>query len=144
MKTKTVFNCQECGAQSQKWLGRCPECGAWNTLVEEGAATAARGSRKGRLFVIEPLNPVTRGHVLVIPRRHVRDFLQDWYMAGDVMEVTNAYLREYDVGPCNVITSIGREATQTIDHLHVHVVPRREGDGLALPWDAQMRRSANG
>jgi len=38
MKTKTVFSCQECGAQSQKWLGRCPECGAWNTLVEERAA----------------------------------------------------------------------------------------------------------
>ncbi len=38
MKTKTVFACQECGAQSQKWLGRCPECGAWNSLVEERAA----------------------------------------------------------------------------------------------------------
>ena len=38
MKTKTVFSCQECGAQSQKWLGRCPECGAWNSLVEERAA----------------------------------------------------------------------------------------------------------
>jgi DNA repair protein RadA/Sms len=35
MKQKTVFACQECGAQSQKWLGRCAECGAWNSLVEE-------------------------------------------------------------------------------------------------------------
>ena len=33
--SKTVFVCQECGSQSQKWLGRCPECGAWNSLVEE-------------------------------------------------------------------------------------------------------------
>src|SRR6187401_3109942 len=38
MKAKTVFSCQECGAQSQKWLGRCAECGAWNSLVEERAA----------------------------------------------------------------------------------------------------------
>jgi DNA repair protein RadA/Sms len=38
MKTKTVFACQECGAQSQKWLGRCADCGAWNSLVEERAA----------------------------------------------------------------------------------------------------------
>ena len=37
MKTKTVFACQECGAQSQNWLGRCPECGAWNSIVEERA-----------------------------------------------------------------------------------------------------------
>src|SRR4029453_11707241 len=35
VKTRTVFACQECGAQSPKWLGRCPECGAWNSLVEE-------------------------------------------------------------------------------------------------------------
>ncbi len=32
---KTVFVCQECGGQQQKWLGRCPDCGAWNSLVEE-------------------------------------------------------------------------------------------------------------
>ncbi len=32
----SVFACTECGAQQPRWLGRCPECGAWNTLVEEG------------------------------------------------------------------------------------------------------------
>ena len=38
---KTVFVCQECGAQSPKWLGRCADCGAWNSLVEERAAAGA-------------------------------------------------------------------------------------------------------
>jgi DNA repair protein RadA/Sms len=51
---KTIYSCQECGAQSQKWLGRCPECEAWNSLVEEravpttpgaGAAAASAGAR---------------------------------------------------------------------------------------------------
>ncbi|MCC7042546.1 MAG: DNA repair protein RadA [Acidobacteria bacterium] len=37
---KSVFACQECGAQSQKWLGRCPDCGAWNSMVEERPAAA--------------------------------------------------------------------------------------------------------
>jgi DNA repair protein RadA/Sms len=32
---KTVFVCQDCGAQAPKWLGRCADCGAWNSLVEE-------------------------------------------------------------------------------------------------------------
>jgi len=54
MKSKTIYACQECGAQSPKWLGRCPECQAWNSLVEEtavagtpggGAAAASAGSR---------------------------------------------------------------------------------------------------
>jgi DNA repair protein RadA/Sms len=41
---KSVFACQECGSQSAKWLGRCPDCGAWNSFVEERAAEAAPAS----------------------------------------------------------------------------------------------------
>src|SRR6476469_1633722 len=51
---KTVFVCQECGSQSPKWVGRCGDCGAWNSFVEErpqdsaaagGAVAAAAGHR---------------------------------------------------------------------------------------------------
>ncbi|MDO8491298.1 MAG: DNA repair protein RadA [Dehalococcoidia bacterium] len=37
---RTVFLCQQCGGQSPKWLGRCPDCGQWNTLVEMSQAAA--------------------------------------------------------------------------------------------------------
>ena len=48
---KSVFVCQECGAQSPKWMGRCVECGAWNSLVEECAAepSPANGHRYASL-----------------------------------------------------------------------------------------------
>jgi DNA repair protein RadA/Sms len=42
---KSVFVCQHCGAQASKWLGRCPECGAWNSYVEERAAPAQAHGR---------------------------------------------------------------------------------------------------
>ena len=49
---KVVFVCQECGAQAPKWMGRCAECGAWNSLVEERptftADTAAAGKADNR------------------------------------------------------------------------------------------------
>ena len=38
---RVVFVCQECGAQSPKWMGKCVECGAWNSLVEERASDPA-------------------------------------------------------------------------------------------------------
>src|SRR5512142_1748420 len=38
---KSVFVCQECGAQAPKWMGRCADCGAWNSLVEERVAEPA-------------------------------------------------------------------------------------------------------
>ena len=37
---KSIFSCTSCGAQSQKWLGRCPECGEWNSFVEEAVSPA--------------------------------------------------------------------------------------------------------
>ncbi len=40
-KAKTVFLCTECGHEASGWLGRCPGCGAWNTMVEERAPSAA-------------------------------------------------------------------------------------------------------
>ena len=45
---RVVFVCQECGSQAPKWLGKCPDCGAWNSFVEERAQeqpTAASGHR---------------------------------------------------------------------------------------------------
>lgn len=75
---------------------------------------------------------VTEGHVLVLPRTHVAD-------AGTDPEVTAAVMRraaELMAGlpSANLITSKGSPATQTVFHLHVHVVPRRQGDDLSLPW----------
>jgi len=42
-KTETIFTCQNCGHQSRKWLGKCPECGEWNSLVEERAQPVRKG-----------------------------------------------------------------------------------------------------
>lgn len=39
-KTRSIFSCQNCGAQRPKWEGKCPECGEWNTFVEETALTS--------------------------------------------------------------------------------------------------------
>ncbi|WP_295639928.1 DNA repair protein RadA [uncultured Methylibium sp.] len=43
-KERTVYTCSDCGGTSPKWLGKCPACGAWNTL-EEGVAEAASATR---------------------------------------------------------------------------------------------------
>lgn len=44
-KTKSVYACTECGAESAKWYGRCPNCGAWNTLEEQMQSQSAPSSR---------------------------------------------------------------------------------------------------
>ena len=42
----TIFICQNCGYQSRKWLGKCPECGEWNSLVEERVVTTKKGGTR--------------------------------------------------------------------------------------------------
>jgi len=91
-------------------------------------------------IAIVPLRPVTEGHTLVIPRTHVVSF----YSSPEVSAATMRRAAELGHGleswegpfglDANIITSIGPNATQTVKHLHVHVVPRRKDDGLALPW----------
>lgn len=51
---KTVFACTECGAQSPKWLGRCPDCQAWNSFVEETAAPPAPSASVPRYGSLAP------------------------------------------------------------------------------------------
>ncbi len=53
-KPKTIFSCQQCGYQSRKWLGRCPECGAWESLVEELPAVTTAAS-SGFLTAAQPI-----------------------------------------------------------------------------------------
>ena len=40
-KTKSVYVCSECGFESAKWYGKCPECGEWNTMSEELASISS-------------------------------------------------------------------------------------------------------
>lgn len=87
----------------------------------------------------EPLNPVTPGHLLVVPRRHVRDAGEDVEVAARTMSLAADIAGPTEDGAYNLITSAGREATQSVLHLHIHIVPRTEGDGLHLPWTGQQR-----
>ena len=105
-----------------------------------GTASATVVRRWPDAIAIVPLGPVVEGHTLVIPTVHVRDALED-------PEVTAATMRraaELAMPPCNLITSVGQAATQSVFHLHVHFVPRATDDGLALPWYSGRRTRTGG
>lgn len=85
-----------------------------------------------------PLNPVVPGHVLVVPKVHVPDALTD----PQVTATTMRRLTEYATRPCNVIANCGATAGQSVFHLHIHVVPRSEGDDVKMPWDFALDTEA--
>lgn len=85
-------------------------------------------------IAIEPLGPVVEGHLLVIPRAHVVDFTEAPLVTAVVMARAAELAQHLRIFPSNLITSAGHEATQSVFHLHAHLVPRAANDGLALPW----------
>jgi histidine triad (HIT) family protein len=86
-----------------------------------------------------PLHPATRGHTLVVPREHVPDLwaldpAEAPLLTETVLRIAHAIRRGLAPEGLNVITSAGAAATQTVPHLHVHVVPRWRGDGFGRIW----------
>ena len=55
---RTVFSCQTCGYQAPQWLGRCPDCGQWQTFVEEKLPSKASGARQLPGGGVPPAEPV--------------------------------------------------------------------------------------
>ena len=109
----------------------CPFC---RIIRNEAPAEIVRDWPDALAFV--PLNPVVKGHTLVIPKAHVPDFAMSPLVSAVAMRRA-AELMQWTPRPMNVITSRGHEATQSVFHLHLHLVPRHAGDGLALPWTGQ-------
>jgi histidine triad (HIT) family protein len=92
-----------------------------------------------RTVAFMDINPATRGHALVVPRRHARDLLSVEH--DDLVAVTVSAARlagrmteRLGAAGVNLINSCGAAAWQTVFHFHVHVIPRYEGDPLRLPW----------
>jgi len=84
-------------------------------------------------FAIYDKYPVNKGHVLVITRRHVGDYFDlgnnevkaVWRMVGEVKH----FLEEkFHPDGFNVGFNVGAVAGQTVDHVHIHVIPRYRGD----------------
>ena len=69
MKTKTLYFCNNCGAESPKWVGRCPACGEWNTMVEEKVQTDTKGRKKG---LVRSSKPVKLSEIEVNEEMRVR------------------------------------------------------------------------
>lgn len=85
-------------------------------------------------YIIRPIEPVQDGHVLVVPWTHVDDFKENAFITGEAAAAAARYAQRRLWPHWNLITSAGEAATQTVKHLHFHLVPRWKGDGLKLPW----------
>lgn len=92
-----------------------------------------------RTVAFMDINPATRGHTLVVPRRHARDLLE---IAPAELEATVVAAQRLAakmperlgaVG-VNLLNACGRAAWQTVFHFHLHVIPRYDDDPLRLPW----------
>ena len=109
----------------------CPFCKMVMERVMTGEGIETIGA--SGVYHFEPLNPVTPGHRLFVPAFHYEDAAEAPSATGAVFEWA-AWWAAQQGEDFNLIVNAGPHASQTVRHLHVHYVPRREDDGLILPW----------
>lgn len=119
----------------------CPFCEI--VAHEEDAREVFRTDSVVAFF---PSEPATLGHTLLIPRAHVRDIWDvDVDLATELgrwtVTLAGAVRRAMKPHGLNVIQSNGAAATQTVMHLHVHVVPRWENDEVGRIWPPETHYS---
>ena len=96
---------------------------------------ASRIEDENTLFlVIKDLYPVTEGHILIIPKRHVPSFFEltdeEQTSFMEMLHVQKQKLASMDetITGFNVGINDGEDAGQTVMHCHIHLIPRRNGD----------------
>jgi len=90
------------------------------------------------VYSFEPLNPVTEGHRLFVSDQHFLFPHQYPSMTGLLFHFASKHAGK-EKWSYNLIVNAGTPASQTVNHVHVHYVPRRENDGLKLPWTDQEK-----
>lgn len=69
-KTRTIFECQKCGAQAPKWLGRCAECGAWGSLIEEAVSAESATAKPSLAGLVSESKPTQLPNISQEDGRH--------------------------------------------------------------------------
>jgi histidine triad (HIT) family protein len=107
--------------------------------IVAGEIPSQRVDEDERTVAFMDINPATRGHALVVPRRHAANLLE--IDADDLAATVAAAQRlartvveRFDADGVNLINSCGAAAWQTVFHFHIHVIPRYAGDPMRLPW----------
>jgi len=113
----------------------CPFC----KIVERQDPDVREVYRDENVVAFFPTNPAVLGHTLVIPRRHVPDIWslrteEAAQLSAVVLRLAEAVRAAFVPEGLNVIQSNGASATQTVSHLHVHLVPRNDGDAMGPIW----------
>lgn len=94
-----------------------------------------------KVLALTPLNQVSKGHTLVIPKMHYENIFDiDGEVLKEVISVTKElsikFMYENSATGVNILNASGRDAQQSVFHFHFHVVPRHAGDGLDM-WIKQ-------
>lgn len=113
----------------------CPFC----EIVQREDPDAREVYRDEHVVAFFPTEPAVLGHTMVVPREHVPDI---WslseekaaHLARATLRLAGAIREAVHPEGLNVIQSNGEAATQTVFHLHVHLVPRWDGDVMGPIW----------
>ena len=106
----------------------CPLCSQKDIVIDDGRAV-----ENELAYVLTDTNPVSLGHCLIVPRRHVAEFFQAtkeekiaiFELIDQMKEIID---KKHSPDGYNIGVNIGKAAGQSVPHIHIHMMPRYTGD----------------
>jgi histidine triad (HIT) family protein len=117
--------------------------------IVAGSIPALRVYEDADILAFLDVGPLAEGHLLVIPKPHV-ERLEDMspdligQLARQLPRLAAAVVKATGVSGYNLLQNNGKVASQEVEHVHFHIIPRKQGDGLGYRWKAGSYPSGRG
>ena len=105
--------------------------------IAQGEIESKKVYSDDNFFGILDINPKAEGHTLIVSKKHFKNILDvPSSLGGELLDAVKKVglnlIKEKKGSGFNLVSNCGSEAGQIVHHFHVHVIPRRKGDGLRI------------
>ncbi|MBI5391555.1 HIT domain-containing protein [Candidatus Woesearchaeota archaeon] len=127
---------QELGEKEQQAGSQCPFC-----LMSEGKLKTVNIFEDSLFLAVLEINPANKGHLLIIPRRHIASITQ---LGGKEFEELTILIKNLAISlktfneAVNILIADGKAAGQRVEHLVIQIIPRMQGDKVVFSWQPKQ------
>jgi histidine triad (HIT) family protein len=110
--------------------------------IAKGEISSNKVYEDESVFAFLDINPVSAGHTLVIPKKHYENIYD---IPEEILEkitivakrLVLIYRDKFEIESVNILNSNGSAAQQDVFHYHMHIIPRKKGDGTIFKWESK-------
>ncbi len=115
--------------------------------IIKGEITANKIYENKKIFVFLDINPISKGHIIIIPKKHFENIydIKESYLKEIIIiakKLSQSIKESLGASGVNILHASGKDAQQSVSHFHIHLIPRYTNDGLDT-WPKSNYKESN-